>query len=74
MVIRISNLSLNPVYANAIGKGMNPSVLLSTMSKSSSRLGSIALSRKPVQEKENTKLQPALLQLKIDLVSHPVHG
>ena len=37
-----------------------------------SRLGSLALVRQPVKEKENSKFRPVKLRLKIDLVSHPV--
>ena len=36
----------------------------------SSELGSLALVRQPVLEKENSEFKPALLCLKNDLVSH----
>ena len=36
-----------------------------------SRLGSLALARQPVYEKENFEFKPALLHLKIDFVPHP---
>ena len=43
---------------NTHGKGMNPIILLPTIGKEKSRLGSLALIRQPVKEKENSQLKP----------------
>ena len=53
------------LYANNIGKGMNPSGLPSAINKKPGRLGSlVALVRQPVYEKENSEFKPAILHLK----------
>ena len=38
------------------------------------RLGSLAMKKQPIQEKENSDFKPAILYLKINLVLHPAHG
>ena len=59
---------------NTIGKGMNPIILLPAMGKQQGILGSSALVRQLVQEKENSELKPVKLRLKIDLVSYPARA
>ena len=55
---------------NTLGKGMNPIILPPAMGKQQDRLGSSALVRQVVQEKENSEFKPVKLRLKIDLVSY----
>ncbi len=50
---------------------MNPNILHPAMGKQQDRLGSSALVRQLVQEKENSEFRPVKLRLKIDLVSYP---
>ena len=59
---------------NTLGKGMNPIILSPAMGKQQGRLGSSALMRQLVQEKENSKFRPVKLHLKIDLVSYPARA
>ena len=59
---------------NTLGKGMNPIILPPAMGKQQDRLGSSALVRQLVQEKENSEFKPVKLRLKIDLVSYPVRA
>ena len=54
-----------------LGKGMNPTILPVALVKLQSRLGSSALVRHLVREKENSEFKPGKLRLKIDLVSYP---
>ena len=56
---------------NTLGKGMNPIIPPPAMGKQQDRLGSSALVRQLVQEKENSEFKPVKLRLKIDLVSYP---
>ena len=44
------------------------------MSKLLGKLGSLALVRQPIEEKKTSEFKPAVLHLKIDLVSHPASG
>ena len=44
--------------------------LPSFMSKRSSRSNSLVLFREPVKEEANSEFKPALLRIKIDLMSH----
>ncbi len=53
---------------NTLGKGMNPNILPPAMGKQLGRLGSSALVRHLVQEKENSEFKPVKLRLKINLV------
>ena len=56
---------------NTLGKGMNPIILPPAMG----RLGSSALVRQLVYEKENSEFKPVKLRLKkIDLVSYPAQA
>ena len=55
---------------NALGKGMNLSVLLSNSEKIGDQTVLFSLS-KPFEEKENSELKPLVLLLKIDFVSYP---
>ena len=48
---------------------MNPIILTPAKGKYLERLGSSALVRQLVKEKENSELKPVKLHLKIDLVS-----
>ena len=59
--------------ANAQAKIMNPSFFTTTSAKDKywDRLGSLTLVRQPVLKKKNSEFKPALLRLKIDLVSYP---
>ena len=57
--------------ANTLGKGMNPLILPPAMGKQQDGLGSSALVRQLIQEKENSEFKPVKLRLKIDLVSYP---
>ena len=50
---------------------MNPIILPPAMGKYCDRLGSSALVRQLVQEKENSEFKPVKLRWKIDLVSYP---
>ena len=59
---------------NTLGKGLNPNILPQAMGKQQSRLGSSALVRQLVQEKENSEFKPVKLRLKIDLVSYPARA
>ena len=59
---------------NTLGKGMNPIILPPAMGKQQDRLGSSALMRHLVQEKENSEFKPVKLRLKIDLVSYPTRA
>ena len=59
---------------NTLGKGMNPIILPPTMGKYEDRLGSSALVRQLVYEKENSEFKPVKLRLKIDLVSYPARA
>ena len=59
---------------NSLGKGMNPIILPPAMGKQQDRLGSSALVRQLVQEKENSEFKPVKLRLKIDLVSYPARA
>ena len=59
---------------NTLGKGMNPIILPPAMGKYLDRLGSSALVRQLVQEKENSEFKPVKLHLKIGLVSYPVRA
>ena len=59
---------------NTLGKGMNPIILPPAMGKQQNRLGSSALVRQLVQEKENSEFKPVKLGLKIDLVSYPARA
>ena len=59
---------------NTLGKSMNPIILLPAMGKQQDRLGSLALVRQLVQEKENSELKPVKLRLKFDLVSYPARA
>ena len=54
-----------------LGKGMNPIILPPAMGKQQGRLGSSALVRQLVQDKENSEFKLVKLRLKIDLVSYP---
>ncbi len=56
---------------NTLRKGMNLIILHPAMGKQSGRLGSSALVRQLVLEKENSELKPVKLCLKIELVSYP---
>ena len=58
--------------ANTLGKGMNPIIL--PMGKYLGTLGSSALVRQLVLEKENSELKPVKLRLKTDLVSYPARA
>ena len=49
---------------------MNPIILPPAMGKLNGRLGSSALVRQLVLEKENSEFKPVKLRLKIDLVSY----
>ena len=60
--------------ANTLGKGMNPLILPPAMGKQQDGLGSSALVRQLVQEKENSEFKPVKLRLKIDLVSYPARA
>ena len=51
---------------------MNPIILPPVMSKWLGRLGSWALVRQAVEEKEKSEFKPVELRLKIDHVSHLV--
>ena len=53
---------------------MNPIILPPAMGKWLGRLGSSALVRQLVLEKENSELKPVKLRLKIDLVSYPARA
>ncbi len=53
---------------------MNPIILRPAMGKQQDRLGSSALVRQLVQEKENSEFKPVQLRLKIDLVSYPARA
>ena len=44
------------------------------MSKWYDKLGSLALVRQPVEEKENSEFKPTVFHLKIDTTSYPVCG
>ena len=57
---------------NTLGKGMNPITLPPAMGKY--RLGSSALVRQLVLEKEYSEFKPVKLCLKIDLVSYPARA
>ena len=59
---------------NTLGEGMNPIILPPAMGKLKDRLGSSALVRQLVYEKENSEFKPAKLRLKIDLVSYPARA
>ena len=59
---------------NTLGKGMNPIIFPPAMGKQQGRLGSTALVRQLIQEKENSELKPVKLRLKIDLVSYPARA
>ena len=48
------------------GKGISPFILLSAMEKWQGKLGSFALIRKPIWEKENPKSKTASPRLKTD--------
>ena len=50
---------------------MNSSVLTLAMGKWQGRLGSFALIKQLVEEEKTSEFKPAILCLKIDLVSHP---
>ena len=52
------------LYANALEKGMNPFVLPPPMSKATNQ----------GRKKKPSEFKPALLHLKIDLVSNPAHS
>ena len=58
---------------NALGKGMNPIFLPPAMSKQEGRLGSSALMRQLVQEKENSEFKPVKLRLKSLTLCHILH-
>ena len=60
--------------ANTLGKGMNPLILPPAMGKQQDGLGSSALVRQLVQEKENSEFKPVKLRLKTDLVSYPARA
>ena len=60
--------------ANAFGKGINPSLLPAAIDKYQDRLNCLDFIRQPVTKKETSVFKPAVLCLKIDLVSHPVRG
>ena len=49
---------------NTLGEGMNPIILPPAMGKQYDRLGSSALLRQLVQEKENSEFKPVKLRLK----------
>ena len=53
-----------------LGKSMNPIILPPATSKYKGRLGSSALVRQLVKEKQ-TEFKPVKLRLKVDLVSYP---
>ena len=56
---------------------MNPIILPPAMGKQEGRLGSSALVRQLVLEKENSEIKPVKpvkLRLKIDLVSYPAQA
>ena len=55
---------------NTLGKGMNQIILPPAIG----RLGSTALVRQLVEEKENSEFKPVKLHLKIDLVSYPARA
>ena len=57
--------------ANSLEKSMNPCVFSPAISKYQGTWDSSALVRQQVWKKENSKFKPAVLYLKIDLVSHP---
>ena len=56
--------------ANTIGKGINPIILPSTMSKSLVRMDSLTSLWHRVEEKENSVFKPDLLHLENDHVLH----
>ena len=56
---------------NAREKILIPKGVLPAIGKSWDRLGSLALERQPVSEKEDSKFKLAAPRLKIDLVSQP---
>ena len=60
--------------ANTLGKGMNPLILPPAMGKQQDGLGSSALVRQIVQEKENSEFKPVKLRLKTDLASYPARA
>ena len=60
--------------ANSFGKDMTPFVLLLSVINKYDNLGSLVLVRPLIEEKENIEFKPALLHLKIDLVSHSTHN
>ena len=60
--------------ANTLGKGMNLLILPPAMGKQQDGLGSSALVRQLVQEKENSEFKPVKFRLKIDLVSYPARA
>ena len=79
MVIVVGNghgdKSSNPGHStNTLGKGMNPIILPPAMVKQQDRLGSLALVKQLVWEKENSEFKPVKLRLKIDPVSYPARA
>ena len=59
---------------NTLGKGMKPIILPPAMGKQQDRLGSLALVRQLVQEKENSEFKSVKLRLKIGFVSYPARA
>ena len=59
------------LHTNALGKGMDPSVLSQLWVNSGADWVFLALVRQRVNKKENTEFTPVLLRLNIDLWSHP---
>ena len=59
---------------NTLGKGTNLIIQPPAMGKYLGRLGSSALVRQLVKEKENSEFKPVKLRLKIDLVSYPARA
>ena len=62
---------IEPRSSGLYMKDMNPIIFPPAMGKQEGKLGSSALVRKLVQEKENSEFKPVKRRLKIDLVSHP---
>ena len=64
----------NSQSTNTLGKGMNRIILPTAIGKQQGRLGSSALVRKLVSEKDNSEFKPVKLRLKIDLVLYPARA
>ena len=53
---------------------MKPIILPSTLGELKGKLGSLALVRQTINEKENSVFKTVKLRLEIDLMSHPTHS